>query len=393
MKRPGKIKMEVVMVTDQQIHELLSFKSRDIPVSSFYLNTDLRYTTLDAIRIAAKDLVKQRKEEVEKGELTHEQKESLRRDFDRILTYVEDELFPGHFRGLVLFSSSGNDFWQVYPLPQRIKNALIIDPDPYIRPLLGVLNQYQRYGFLVIDKKRAQIFEWFMGDIQNITDLISEEVPGKIRIAGWYGLEEKRVMRHIDNLVHRHFKRVADLLFYLQKKRNFDYIILGGQTEVLPDFERHLHSYVLQKIVERVKTEPFAWDTNTIKQKIAEIENRLSRKYFDQLIDELITLAGKKQRGVLGLKNVLDAANTGNIRLLLLEEDRMMPGRECFNCGYLTIADEVCPVCGAATEEMDDLYDEIVESTVNYNGDFYQIPKGTKLAAHGGAGAFLRFNQ
>ncbi len=380
------------MITFQQIDDLLNYKSTDFPVLSFYVNTDLRHTTLDKIRILTKDLVKSRREEVEKSELGHEQKEALKKDFDKILDFVETMAVEGNQRGLAIFSSRGGEMWEVFRLPQKVKNALIVDPDPYLRPLVAILNQYHRFCFAIVDRKKAQIFEYYMGEILDITELLSEDVPGKVRVAGWYGLEEKRVMRHIDYHTHQHFKRVANLLFRLHNARQFDYFILGGQSEYLPEFERHLHSYITGRIVERVDTTPGAWDVNKIKSLVQETENRLNQQRYQQLVEQLITDAAKNNRAVVGLEGVLKNANMGNIRLLLIEEDVVLPGRECFSCGYLSVDEEVCPVCGARTEEMDDLFDEIVENTVNYNGDFYQIPAGTALKEHQGIGAFLRFN-
>ncbi len=380
------------MITFQQIDDLLNYKSTDFPVLSFYVNTDLRHTTLDKIRILTKDLVKSRREEVEKSKLGHEQKEALKKDFDKILDFVETMAVEGNQRGLAIFSSRGGEMWEVFRLPQKVKNALIVDPDPYLRPLVAILNQYHRFCFAIVDRKKAQIFEYYMGEILDITELLSEDVPGKVRVAGWYGLEEKRVMRHIDYHTHQHFKRVANLLFRLHNARQFDYFILGGQSEYLPEFERHLHSYITGRIVERVDTTPGAWDVNKIKSLVQETENRLNQQRYQQLVEQLITDAAKNNRAVVGLEGVLKNANMGNIRLLLIEEDVVLPGRECFSCGYLSVDEEVCPVCGARTEEMDDLFDEIVENTVNYNGDFYQIPAGTALKEHQGIGAFLRFN-
>ncbi len=380
------------MVTFRQIDELLNYRRTDFPVASFYLNTDLRNLTLEQIRTVTKDLIKLRREEIEKSALSHAQKEALKSDFEKILNFVEALTVEGNQRGLAIFSAQGGQFWQVFKLPQKVKNALIIDPDPYVRPLLAILNQYHRFCFAIVDRKKAQIFEYYLGELQDISELMSADVPSKVRLAGWYGLEEKRVMRHIDYHAHQHFKRVAQLLFNLHAARQFDYFILGGQAEYLPEFEQHLHSYILNRVVKRVDTTPHAWEVNKIKQVVQETEEELNRKKLNELIEQLMTDAAKNNRAVLGLEKVLQAANTGAIRLLLIEEDTVLPGRECFSCGFLTLSEETCPICGAKTEEMDDLFDEIVENTVNFNGDFFQVPSGSKLKEHQGIGAFLRFN-
>jgi len=379
------------MVTTGQISHLIGFKSKDYPVVSLYLNTDLRHTTLPAIRIATKDLIKQREKELEAQSLSHSQKESLKNDFRKMMDFVEKELSPQLFRGHAIFSCSGENFWQVYPLPQKVKNALIIDSDTYVRPLIAILNQYQRFCIAFVDRRRARIFEYFMGQIHSLPEIEDREVPSKVRLAGWYGLEEKRVVRHIDYHVHLHFKKVADLLFQLHTQHKFDYFVLGGKSEVLPDFERHLHRYIQDRIAKRVDLEPFSQEINEIKELAMSVEQKFIRDRLSRMVDVLITDTGKKNRATVGLQNVLRAANMGNIRLLMIEEDAVFPGRECFSCGYLSREEEVCPVCGAKTKPMDDLYDEIVENTVNFNGDFYQVPAGTRLSEFDGIGAFLRF--
>ena len=380
------------MVTTQQVNQAIGFKSENYPVVSLYLNTDLRHTTLPAIRIITKDLIKQREKELESHSLSHSQRESLKNDFQRIQDFVDRELAPQPFRGHAIFACSGEDFWQVYALPQKVKNALIVDPDTYVRPLVAILNQYQRFFLALVDRRRAQIFEYFMGQIHPLLEIVDQDVPSRVRLAGWYGLEEKRVVRHIDHHVHLHFKDVADRLFQSYNQHKFDHLILGGKGDVLSDFEHYLHRYVQDRIIDRVDVEPFSWDINRIKEMVAQIEQKFNRERISKMVDDLITDAGKKNRAALGLQKVLTAANMGNIRSLVIEEDAVFPGRECLSCGYLSRDDEVCPVCGARTEQMDDLYDEIIENAVNFNGEFYQVPAGTELAKFDGIGAFLRFD-
>ncbi len=379
------------MVTFQQIQELVNFRSEVFPVVSVYLNTDFRRVTKDQMRIILKDLMKARDQELRAQALTHQQQTSLREDFKKLEYFVTNELFPEEHRGYAIFSCSGKNFWQVYPLPQRVKNALIVDPDIYVRPLLAILNQFHRFAFVIVDQRRAQLFEMYMGKIEEYSHLISPDVPGKVRYAGWYGLEEKRVHRHIEQHVQEHYKRVSNFLFQLMNRHKWDYFILGGKQHELPRFEKHLHRYILDRIIDRVEVEPFSWNVHRIKNRALEIELRFVRQRMEKMIDLLITDAKKDHKAALGLESVLQAANMGNIRLLMIEDDRVLSGYECFRCGFLAIRNTICPVCGATMQPMDDLFDEIVENTVNFNGDYYQVPRGTLLGEYGGIGAFLRF--
>ncbi len=379
------------MITFGQIQELVNFRSEDMPVVSVYLNTDLRQLTPDAIRLHLKDMIQERKKEILNGHFTHQQEESLKADFHKLQRFISEEKLPDKTRGLVIFSCSARNFWQVYRLPQRVKDALIIDPDLYVRPLMAVLNQYHRLAFVLVDRRHAQVFELYMGEIVDHSEQLSDDVPGKVRFAGWYGLEEKRVMRHIEDHIHRHYKRVANFIWNLYNKQHIDYFILGGHPQELPEFEHHLHRYVVDRIIERVDTAPYAWDVNKIKQTALEIEQRFMFQRLNKMVETLITDAKKGEKAVLGMDAVLNAANMGNIRLLMIEEDRVLPGYECFSCGYLSPKEKTCPICGTPMEQMDDLFDEIIENTVNFNGDYYQVPKGTPLSEYSGIGAFTRF--
>ncbi|RMG64306.1 MAG: hypothetical protein D6715_09910 [Calditrichaeota bacterium] len=379
------------MVRQEQFDALLGFRSEVYPVVSFYLHTDLSVLSVDEMRIAAKDLIKKRREELEGLDLTHSQRESLKADFEHILQYIEGEGFPGSHKGLALFSCQGENFFQAFPLPQRVKNALIIDPDPYIRPLIAIKNQYYRFCTVLVDQKRAQIFHTYMGETEELTHLVEEAVKRRVRYAGWYGLEEKRVYRSIERSVQEHYKRIARLLFQLQNRYSFDYFILGGQRQNLSEFERFLHRYLEERIIHRFEAEPFAFPKNEIQQRIQAIEQDFLDRRREKMVELLVTEAQKKQKAVLGLKPVLEAANMGAIRILLIEEGRQIPGRECLQCGFLTLDQEICPVCGNTTHPMNDLYDEIVESTINFDGEYYQIQPGTPLAGYEGIGAFLRF--
>jgi hypothetical protein len=50
----------------------------------------------------------------------------------------------------------------------------------------------------LVDRTRARIFEIFMGEIEEQTEIL-DNVPSKIREAGWYGLSERRIERHADS--------------------------------------------------------------------------------------------------------------------------------------------------------------------------------------------------
>lgn len=378
------------MTTHKQIRELLEFKSEDYPVISFYLNTHVGEISPDEIKAQAHSLIRLQEKKLSHKPFSHAQRESLTKDFQKFYQFLEEKP-EFNFKGLAIFTCSSKNFWQVYELPQKVKDSLIVDSDPYIRPLLAILNQFHRLAFLLVDQRRAQLFELFMGEIKDHTELMTADVPSRVRYAGWYGLEEKRVSRHIEQHIQEHFKQVAVKLYLLYKTHQFDYFILSAQKHILPEFEQHLHTEILDRVIERLDIEPFTLSLNEVKEKALEIERRFVESRLNEEVEKLITEAQKGRLASLGIQNTLEAVNKKAVRTLYLVEDMTISGRECHNCGYLTLDEKECPVCGKVTEPVQDLFDEVVEAVLYMNGDYYTLPPNTLLREYGGIGAWLRF--
>lgn len=378
------------MITYANVQEVLKFQGGGFPVTSLYLLTDRKEVTLDQMVTQAHSLLNAHARELLSRSLPHAHRESVVTDFRKIREYVE-QLPEATFKGLAIFACSGKNFWQVYTLPQRVKNALIVDSDPYIRPLVAILNQYHRLAFLLVDRRRAQLFELFMGEIQEQTELISPDVPAKVRFAGWYGLEEKRVVRHIEQHIHEHFKRVAETLYQLYKTRQYDYFILSAQPHILPEFEKHLHTEIINRVIARLDVEPFSLDINQVKEKALRIEREFMEERLARQVEELVTAAKKDHRAVVGLRETLKAANLKAIRTLYIVEDKKIRGRQCSHCGYLTLEAPKCPICQHSTRPVADFFDELVEATLHMNGEYFTVPAHNPLSEYEGVGAWLRF--
>ena len=56
------------------------------------------------------------------------------------------------------------------PSVARFENA------PYLRPLIAALDEYARYGVVLMDKEKARFFTVYMGEIQE-HEAVFDEVP------------------------------------------------------------------------------------------------------------------------------------------------------------------------------------------------------------------------
>ncbi|GIW41361.1 MAG: peptide chain release factor 1 [Candidatus Binatia bacterium] len=378
------------MVTAYDIEKLLQFDSPDVPISSFYLDVDGRRVTPREYETAAKDLIKARREETERSDLPHAAKASLKEDFRKLEEFVVQGFARDDTRGLAVFSCSAKDFWQVYRLPRPVKNAYVIGHQPYVRPLTLLLDEYHRFGFCLVSREKARIFEFYLGEVLEHTEAF-EEVPGKVKVAGWYGLEERRIERHIEDHVRRHLKATAEWLFREFRRRKFDYVILGGKSDLLPEFERFLHRYVRDRIVARLEMDVDA-PVDEVRRRLLEEERRFEERQERVLVAELEEQASKKAYGIAGLEGTLQALAAGAVRILLVDDGFTAPGRRCPACGFLSAGDEAqCPICREGLVAVSDIVNEAIEEAYRQGGEVEHVLGNPTLERLGHIGALLRF--
>ncbi len=377
------------MITMEQVEELLQFKADPFLMTSLYLNVNQKRFSKKDYEIQLKDLIKERRQELKNMDLDAETKESLEKDFQKILDYVTLEFDGKGSRCLVVFSSTRKNFWQVYRLPKPVKSRLVVSNEPYVRPLTALLDEYKRYCTVVVSRDKARIFEVYLGEITEHTDIFSE-IPGKVRIAGWYGLEERRIERHIEDQVHRHLKQVADATLDFFKEKKFDWLIIGGKKETLSAFERHLHTYLLDRIVGRIDLEP---DTSLHEAlaKTQEIARDVERQEEQKLVQRMMDEANSNGLGVFGLEDTLKAIWQGQVNILILKEDLTVPGYICPKCGYMSVEESECPVDQIKMNPTPDVLEEAVESAILQNCQIEHVSESQELDHVGGIGAILRF--
>jgi peptide subunit release factor 1 (eRF1) len=126
--------------------------------------------------------------------------------------------------------------------------------EPYVFPLEYVLDEYERYGVVFVDKVKWRLYEVFLGDIEERTDAFLElgsrgqsrklekrpaaRVTPGVELRG--GAEGDQYARHIDAVVHRFYKRAAHLLAKAVETSHIDRLILMGPHEDTHFFEQFL---------------------------------------------------------------------------------------------------------------------------------------------------------
>ena len=124
------------IITIEDVRKLLEFKPEETLVTSFYLNVDPRRISPSKFVTLTRNLLREKQQALEKEGWSDELLNKVRGDFKRIEDFVVNHFeLKGRVRGLVIIADAARDFFQVYRVAQPVKSQVIVDPDPYIRPL------------------------------------------------------------------------------------------------------------------------------------------------------------------------------------------------------------------------------------------------------------------
>jgi peptide chain release factor subunit 1 len=354
---------------------------------SFYLNLEpTEFATPPARASAIRSLLdegEKKIKEVEGGDANR----ALRADFARAREFFSGDIPTDGARGLAVFCSGENDLFEVIRLPRPVQSEVVISDSPFIEPLVDLVSG--TWCILLCNRRTARVFRGSSDSIDAVARITSEDVSSQADAGGW---SQARYERGQDEEVHRHLKRVADLLHRRFRRARFDHLLVGSPEELTSDIERTLHPDVAQKLAGRVTIDVENTTDDAVLAAARPIIEEHERAAEREALDRLKQGVGAGGRGVAGLEDVLTVLNERRVETLLIEERFQMPGRVCPQCGSLYAENlTTCPADETPTDAYEDIVEEAVELAVSQSADVIIARHHDDLEQMGGTGAVLRF--
>ncbi len=371
------------LVAADQIQFLSTFDSPDHPVLSLYLDISPVQRPGRKYQLALKELIRNRAEALDRAQHDAFMEEAARVEDFVLYRYAERGV------GLAIFSCAEHGLWHVYRLPERVYDLLVFDQRPYLRPLLTMIDNQERYGVILVDRQQARLFQVFLGEIEEYTDLVSD-VPRYHKQGGW---SAARYQRHSDNEALHHLKRVADLAPKFFEQQEVNHILLGGTDENVAWFRQYLPEALQVRIS---GTFPIRIDApdQAILDKVMEIQHHVERQVETDLVQTLITTASKGGPAVVGLDETLMALAQQRVMTLVVADNFHASGTRCTYCGDLTAdpsaSERPCRLCGQKQiERVDHLVNLMMHKVMEQEGRVEVVEGGRAPAER--IGAMLRY--
>jgi peptide subunit release factor 1 (eRF1) len=373
------------------IDSILNYSPTGKPVVSVYLLVDRQRVAKKSYQTRLNSMITASREKLEADvNFDKRQKREISGIFERIKSFVNDNFKADSTRTLVIFSS-GDGLWEAFRIPIIMSSKIIIDPKPYTQNIRSLINNSKRYGVLLINREKAQIYSIYLGGISEYLAALISDVPSKVNFRSQAALREKKILGRLEDKLHHFFKLVNDKTMELFKDRKFDYLILGGRKEIIPSFSNYLHSYLQSRHIGDIDAEP---DSNItlISKKANKIIEEFETETKNDLIDRLIGEYNPNGMGVLGIEAAVKSLLIEQIKVLIYDRQFTHSGYICNSCRYLTIEKkDKCPYCGGDPVFYNDIVDEIVEDALNQGCEIVDIEVNEKLSRAGSIGAVLRY--
>jgi peptide chain release factor subunit 1 len=378
------------MISRDDLQNLVEREARrGSPVLSVYLDTDQSREINFERRFesALRDMLREIEQPLDKH-----QREEFEADAERVREFVRD--YQDIKRGLVICCDVSEDFFWAGELNVKLRNGAWWNETPYVRPLIEILDEYERFCVVLADKQQARLFTIHQGDIEEYREAFARADVPHIKSSGTDHLRSKgNIERKGDQHAQWHLKHVAELTFRLTKKSDFDRLILAGPVEATSELSGLLPKWLRSRVVRHLAL-PIDANQEQVLEETLKIEEELERGHEVEVVEELITAASGHERAVLKLGPTLRAIQEQRVWQLVYEEDFAPSGSECTNCAAL-LADKMqaCTYCVQAVRGVNDLIDRAAARVLEHGARVEQVRGAAagRLQEVGSIGAFLRY--
>jgi peptide chain release factor subunit 1 len=371
------------MFTEQDLDELVAFRSDGSSVLSLYLNVDSTAQPTDKYKLTLRSLLKQVADEADPE------------DIDAVERYFNFE-YDWQGKGVVVFSCKEADFWRSYSLAVPVHNYTYVSHRPYIKPLTDVLDAYGRYGVILVDREGARMFVFNLGELEEATGLLGEEVRrtkhgGASGVAGMRGGIAPRGARREDAVALRNLKDVAEAAQEFCLESGCTRLVLGGTDSNLSQFQDLLPKTLQDKVIGTFTIDFVASEPDVQARSMAVIEQVAQQREIE-MVDTMLSGWKRGTGATVGMADTLAAMQEHRVGALLIAAGYAVSGYRCQSCRYLMLtAHDECPLCGGDVEDVEDLVETMTHRALEQAVEVEIVRGNEELVKNGSIGALLRY--
>lgn len=364
------------LLSSQRLERIVNLDGGGLPVVSMYVQLAPAPGDLHA---AAKTKADSLLHEIRALEgdrnRDHQTRMSLRGDIEAIEELVERSArTPG---ALAIISCSGAGALELVRLPRALRDRIMVDTTPWVRPLLAVLEEYHRCLAVIVDRVSAHAWELYLGQIRDYGP-VAGHAGGTPSPSG----DRERSARHSpEELEKRHFREVAAALGRLLGADRDEVLALGGHEYELAQLIEQLPRAPRERVAGTFAIDPSAArNTGVVQQAAQAILDRYELDLQRRSVANVLARAAAGGLAAVGLDACLWAGSVAAVQALYVQEGTLRPGVVCDRSRWFAIAGERCPVCGDEMRQTPDVINELTETVIEEGGSVCQVRAESALS-------------
>ena len=270
-----------------------------------------------------------------------------RADVQRIIDTIAEMKGNGG-RTKVIFACKSKGIWRELDVPGDFGCRIDVGSSFTLAPLIAQQQGRRRFAIALADRNRARLLLLEAREISEHSQVLDEDKE-KIRTTGTR--KSVHLERRKEEDARRHFTFLAEHLLHFYEHKDFDCLIIGCRDEMWPEIEAELHQDLKRVLVGRFACDPGNASREEIKEKAQALVDAKDREQEQQLIDRTMGGFAANGLGAVGIKEVIEALEKGEVRTLLWTskpDGERRSGSMCESCGHLEAQElHTCTLCGA----------------------------------------------
>jgi peptide chain release factor subunit 1 len=389
MFHPGEGKGMAATVSWEGLRGLAEFRAEKGCAISLYVDLDpsVAPTAGDAQTRVNSLLDEAAKSEgATRGDLTHDQRQALRSDLDRIRQYFDVEFSRDGAHGVAVFCAGLDNVWRPLPLTESVSDEVRVHREFFLTPLVPLVGRGEGALVAVIGRERGDLYRLRGGRLEEVVERFDEQ-PRRHDQGGW---SQARLQRHADVLAEEHMREVAEELDRRLRSLGHPRVVVVCSEEHRAEFSAALSNEARQAVIGWAHAKAHAGPaellgvvTPVLEQWRADQEAATVERWREE--------AGRNGRAASGWAATLEAASDGRVEVLLFQRGVEREAWRCPACGRLEVSGKKCPLDGTTMELCDDGLDVAIHQTLAHGGTVWATRHRRDLEPVEGIGALLRY--
>jgi peptide chain release factor subunit 1 len=323
-----------------------------------------------------------------RDDLSHEARQSLRSDFDRIRRFFDQEFVRDGAHGVAVFCGSLDGLWVTRELTASVVDAVHVDRQLLVAPLARLVGRGGGAMVVAAGREQGRFYMLRNGRLEELIDL-SDRQPRRHDQGGW---SQARMQRHVDELASEHLREVAEELDKRVRALHGDVgVVLFAPEESRAELSGMLSHEAQAAIAGWAHAEAHAMPADLLELATPVLEDA-QRRRGAELLERWREEAGRGGRAASGWVPTLEAASDGRVETLLVSDGASREAWRCPQCGRASGVEGACPLDGTPMERIEAGLELAIRGTVLHGGTVAVLDDDSPdLGPVEGIAALLRF--